>query len=121
MRNDPRSIKESFVKMRVKKVLAKYGAYHFMPVQSGYGAAGLDFYCCHKGRFFSVETKRPGKHLTPRQELIKEAIEKAGGVVFVIGEAAVYEAVEDKNGLGIRKLDTFSGMEMLEGWLLLGV
>lgn len=113
MRNDPRSIKESFVKMRVKKLLIKYGVYFFMPVQSGYGAAGLDFYCCHKGRFFSVETKRPGKHLTPRQELIKETIEDAGGKVFVIGEAAIYDP-------GNEKLDTFTGMEMLEGWLLLG-
>ena len=113
MRNDPRSIKESFVKMRVKKLLAKYGAYMFMPVQSGYGAAGLDFYCCHRGRFFAIETKRPGKHLTPRQELIKEAIEKSGGTVFIIGEAAIYEP-------GNERLDTFTGMEMLEGWLLLG-
>jgi len=93
-----------------------------MPVQSGYGAAGLDFYGSHKGRFLAVETKRPGKHLTPRQELIKEAIEKAGGIVFIVGEAAHYKSYKDKATDQImEKLDTFSGMEALEGWLLLGI
>ncbi len=105
--------------MRVKKLLTKYGAYMFMPVQSGYGAPGLDFYGCHKGRMFAVETKRPGKHLTPRQELIKEAVEKAGGIVFVIGEAFMPGDHVNASG-NIHMKDTFSGMEALEGWLLLG-
>ncbi len=120
MHNDPRSIKESFVKNRVKKLLTKYGCYYFMPVQSGYGAAGLDFLCCHKGRFFSVETKRPGKHLTPRQELIKEACEQAGGVVFVIGEAFIPNDHATSAGKMRGPKESFTGMEMLEGWLLLG-
>ena len=119
MRNDPRLIKESYVKMRVKKLLTQHGAHYFMPVQSGYGAAGLDFYCCHTGRFFSIETKRPGQHLTPRQELIREAIEKAGGRVFVIGEAFI-EGDHVQTASGPKLKDTFSGMEALEGWLLLG-
>lgn len=100
-------MKEKVVKDRVKKLLAEHDCYKFMPVQSGYGAASLDFLGCHRGRFFAVETKAPGKHLTPRQELVKSEIEEAEGPVFVIGEY-YYE-----------ELDTFSGMETLEAWLLL--
>ncbi|KKM92690.1 hypothetical protein LCGC14_1215890 [marine sediment metagenome] len=121
MSHAPRPIKEERVKGRVKKLLSKYNAYFFMPVQSGFGAAALDFQGCHQGRFFAVETKAPGKHLTARQELIRDMIERAGGTVFVVGEQALYWTGEDKNGLGVRKkLKTFTGMEALEGWLLLG-
>ena len=75
---------EKVVKDRVKRVLKKHGVYFFMPVQTGYGAPALDFYCCNKGTFFAIETKAPGKKLTPRQVITKETIEKAGGKVFVI-------------------------------------
>ena len=115
MSHGPRPIKEERVKERVKKLLRKYGAYCLMPVQSGFGSAALDFICCHQGRFFAVETKAPGKHLTARQELIQQLIEAAGGTVFVVGERAIYWESKDK-----KKLKTFSGMEALEGWLLLG-
>lgn len=104
-------INEKVVKVRVKKMLKEYGAYWFMPVQTGYGASALDFYGCHKGRFYSIETKAPGKKLTPRQELVMDSINIAGGVVFVIGEKCLY--TEDKLQY------TFSGMAGLEAWLLL--
>lgn len=113
MPNDSRPIKEKRVKDRVKKLLDEYNCYRFMPVQSGYGGVALDFICCHHGRFFSVETKAPGKHLSARQELIMDTINDAGGAVFVIGEAAIYKDKEHK------KLETFSGMGALEAWLLL--
>lgn len=108
MHNDSRPIKEKLVKDHVKRMLKSYGAYWFMPVQSGYGAAALDFYGVHKSRFFSIETKAPGKKLSPRQELVMDVINDAGGVVFVIGE----QHLPTDN--------TFSGMAALEAWLLLG-
>lgn len=120
MSHAPRPIKEERVKNRVKKLLTKYGASYFMPVQSGYGSTSLDFLACHKGRFLAVETKAPGKHLTNRQELIKDTIEAAGGRVFVIGELFI---PGDHVGYASGKVsmkDTFSGLEALEGWLLLG-
>ncbi len=117
MSHDLRPIKEERVKEHVKRLLKKYSAYYFMPVQSGYGGQTLDFLGCHKSRFFAIETKAPGHHLTPRQELIREEIESKGGVVFVIGEDAIW--IGD-NPHARRKLRTFSGMEELEGWLLLG-
>lgn len=121
MSHAPRPIKEERVKERVKKLLKKHGCYFFMPVQSGFGAAALDFLGCHQGRFFAVETKAPGKHLTARQELIRQLIEAVGseGIVFVVGE----QFIEGDLELGThprRVKDTFSGMGALEGWLLLG-
>lgn len=109
---------EKYVKEQVKKVLKKHGAWYHMPVQSGFGAPSLDFTGCHKGRFFAVETKRPGKTLTARQELTKEMMEMAGAVVFVVGDDVIWE--ERYEGDPIRIAVAFTGMEQLEGWLLLG-
>lgn len=96
---------EGKVKDRVKKLLKKYGAYQFWPVQTGYGAATLDCLGCYNGMFFAIETKAPGKHPTPRQDMTISDINKADGAVFVIGEG--YFPFEDR----------YSGMMELETWL----
>jgi hypothetical protein len=101
-------ILEKQVKERVKKILKQYSAWWHMPVQTGYGSPGLDFHCCHQGRFIGIETKRPGKHPTPRQDLIIENIQEAGGATLVIGENYYPE------------LDKFSGESELIVWLSLG-
>ncbi len=119
MSHDPRPIKEERVKKRVKKLFQTYEVSYFMPVQSGYGSSSLDFLACHKGRFLAVETKAPGKHLTQRQELIRDEIEAAGGTVFVVGESFIPGDREIYNGKKPIN-DKFSGEEALEGWLLLG-
>lgn len=112
MPNDPRPIKEKRVKDVVKKLLSAHDCYFFMPVQSGYGSSTLDILGCHKTRFFSIETKAPGKKPSPRQELVMDAMNAAGAAVFVIGESVMYEENTTKT--------TFSGMAALEAWLLLG-
>ena len=66
--------------------------YQFWPVQTGMGAATLDCLLCYKGCFHAIETKAPGKHLTPRQEMIANAIREAGGVVFRVDDAVGTEA-----------------------------
>lgn len=106
-KRDPKDILEKTVKDRVKRILRNHGAWWHMPVQRGHGAPGLDFHAVHLGRFLAIETKRPGKHPTPRQLLTIETIEKAKGKVFVIGET--YDP----------DTDTFSGEEELKAWLLL--
>lgn len=64
---------EGVLKDKVRAYLKARGAWYNMPVPSGYGRPTLDFIGCYKGRFFAVETKAPGKKLTPRQEAtIKE-------------------------------------------------
>lgn len=77
---------EGRVKNMVKKALTKLGddCWRFMPVQSGYGSVALDFLIAYRGRFIAIETKAPGKTLTPLQESTKAAIEAAGGLVFVV-------------------------------------
>lgn len=73
---------EGRVKAKLKEWLRARHAYFFMPVQTGYGAATLDFLICLNGRFIAYETKRPGGHLTPRQKLVAAQISAARGMVF---------------------------------------
>lgn len=77
---------EGKVKDKVKKLLKEYGAYWFMPVQAGFGAPGLDFHCAVNGIALFIETKAGNKQPTPRQETTIAAIQKSGGVVFVVNE-----------------------------------
>lgn len=77
---------EGIVKVKVKKVLAKYGEEldAFFPVQNGMGTPALDCIICYRGHHIEIETKAPGKKLTPRQIITAEKKEKAGAKVFVI-------------------------------------
>lgn len=75
---------EGKVKLAVKKLLASHGAYWYMPVPNGFGAATVDFLGCHRGRFFAIETKKPGGKLTPRQALVMEEYREHGGAAFMI-------------------------------------
>ena len=77
---------EGRVKAKVKKALEVLGpnCWRFMPVQNGYGSVALDFLCSINGRFVAIETKAPGKKLTPLQEGTKSQIEAAGGIVLVV-------------------------------------
>lgn len=58
--------------------------YYFMPVPSGYGESSLDYLGCYRGRFFAIETKKPGGKPTDRQNMIIERMKQSGGCVFVI-------------------------------------
>ncbi len=77
---------EGRVKGMVKKALTHLGpdVWRFMPVQTGFGAPALDFLCAIRGRFVAIETKAPGKRLTPLQQTTKAAIEAAGGIVLEV-------------------------------------
>ena len=80
---------EGKVKAKVKRALDKLlYQYRFMAVQNGMGAPALDFFCCISGKFVAIETKVPGKGLTPRQEATKRDIEAACGLVCVIWDDA---------------------------------
>ena len=77
---------EGKVKRAVKKVLAKYGDEldALWVVPSGMGSPTLDCIICYRGHHVEVETKAPGKTMTPRQIITAEKKEKAGAKVFVI-------------------------------------
>ena len=74
---------EEKVKAEHKAFLTSIGAWWFMPVQTGYGAAGVpDFLCCVQGRMVAIETKAPGKRPTKWQEQMIARINSAGGCAF---------------------------------------
>ncbi len=77
---------EGIVKDAVKKILKKYGddLDALWVVPSGMGSPTLDCIICYRGHHIEVETKAPGKLLTPRQILTAEKKERAGAKVFVI-------------------------------------
>lgn len=98
---------EGRVKAKVKALLKEFNVYQHWPVQAGYGKPCLDCHGCHKGRYFAIETKAPGKHPTPRQQITLEEIRTAGGAIFVIG---TYKADD--------RAFPYSGMKELHEWLL---
>ena len=80
---------EGRVKAKVKRELKAlaldgYKVYSFMPVQNGMGTPSLDFINCINGYFVAIETKAPGKVLTPRQETTACAMVDAGALVLVV-------------------------------------
>lgn len=102
------STPEGLVKSSVRALLAEYlilpaskaGAFpvtaqgwYFMPVPCGHGVSGVpDFIGHHKGRFFGVETKAPGKKPTQFQAMQHAALRISGAVVFVVdGDLAELE------------------------------
>jgi hypothetical protein len=88
---------EGRLKQQVKKLLDERGfwragsakpsevtGWYYMPIQNGMGVVGIpDFVGCWQGRFFSIETKAPGKHPTPNQEKRHEEIAAGKGLVLV--------------------------------------
>lgn len=69
------------LKKRLKQLNLKY---EFWPVQMGFGSTTLDCLLCINSTFVAIETKAPGKKLTPRQTKTRLDIEAAGGFVFVV-------------------------------------
>lgn len=79
---------EGVVKDAVKGLLGeRLGMYVYMPVPSGYGQQSIDFIGSFRGAFFAIETKRPGKKPTLRQEETLAEIRASGAATFVIDGA----------------------------------
>ena len=75
---------EATIKKHVKERLKELGAYQHWPVQNGMGSPCLDCHGCYKVLYFEIETKRPGKKPTKRQDNTIDQIIAAGGIVLVI-------------------------------------
>lgn len=76
---------EGKVKREVSDLLKSVtGLYYWMPVPGGFGESTLDYVGCYMGKFFAIETKKPGAKPTLRQQQIIASIQRAGGVAFVI-------------------------------------
>lgn len=71
---------ERDVKRPLRKLLEEIGAYQFWPVPTGFGARTIDVLFCWQGRFYGVETKRPGvEQATVAQNRVMSLIQSAGG------------------------------------------
>ncbi len=91
---------EGRIKRKVSLALKQLpSCYRFMPVQQGLGASTLDYLCCVSGQFVAVETKAPGRQLTPRQVIVAQEIRDAGGLVFVVdGEKSLHDMLMHLGG-----------------------
>jgi hypothetical protein len=83
---------------RVKKMISSYlteldnhltahglELYYSMFVPAGYGKNNsLDYTICLAGHFVAIETKEPGKWLTPQQRLTCRNLLRAEATVFII-------------------------------------
>jgi len=88
---------EAKVKAKVKAALKSLPmSFQHWPVQSGMGSPILDCIACINGRYIAIETKAAGKHPTPRQHMLIEQIEQAGGWAYVIdGDTSIAAMLED--------------------------
>ena len=81
---------ESKVKAKVKALLKKYGAYHFMPATHGYGSSGVpDIVACMKGRFIGIECKANGGKPTTLQIKNLMLIVDHGGISLLVDETGI--------------------------------
>lgn len=83
---------EAKVKAKVRAILNKYNAYHFMPATGGYGKSGVpDIVGCFRGYFFAIECKSGKNTTTALQELELNKIRQAGGWSTVVNEDNIQE------------------------------
>ena len=81
---------EKKVKIKVKKILDKLGAYYCMPATGGYGASGVpDIIACYQGTFIGIECKANGNKPTALQLKNLVDIHHAKGMPLVIDETNI--------------------------------
>lgn len=98
---------ENQVKKEVKKILNTYGAWYFMPSQTGLGRRGIpDFIGVLKGGFgFGIECKGTGGVVSKAQRAELVTIGKAGGFYFIAYPESIEHLEEDlKNFYAARGL-----------------
>jgi hypothetical protein len=81
---------EGKVKRLVRVVLDEFDCHYFMPVQTGFGSAGLDFHCGVEWRglmiaFFIETKKKAGSKPTDRQIAFIRDQRRRRAKVFIIG------------------------------------
>jgi hypothetical protein len=81
---------EKKVKDKVKKILAEFGAYYFMPATGGYGKSGVpDLVACYKSKFIGIECKANGNKPTALQEKNLMQIVGVGGFAILVDEGGI--------------------------------
>ena len=78
---------EKKVKDKVVKLLKQWNVYYFFPATHGYGRSGVpDIVCCYEGKFIGIECKAGKNTATELQKRELDAIQAAGGRVYIINE-----------------------------------
>jgi len=81
---------EHGVKEAVKRILRKYGVWYTSRHQAGFSSRGVpDILCCYRGRFIAIECKHAGRKPTDAQIAQLAAIERAGGIAFIVDDSTV--------------------------------
>ena len=81
---------EAKVKKAIRKILDEFGAWHCMPMGSGYGKSGVpDLLVCYLGIFIAIEAKAGDNKPTALQVRELERIKKAGGYALLVNETNI--------------------------------
>jgi len=81
---------EAAVKKQIRKILDEYGAWHCMPMGTGYGRSGVpDLLVCYLGNFIAIEAKAGDNKPTALQVRELERIKKAGGYALLVNESNI--------------------------------
>jgi hypothetical protein len=102
---------ERRVKVKVRKVLDKVGAYYVMPVTGGYGNSGApDFLVCMHGHFVGVECKAGKNTTTPLQKKNLHQLSQAGGTALVVNDENVGVFEETLNSISVVETELYRGI-----------
>ncbi len=77
---------EGKVKAKIRKILKRFGCWHYWPVPSGFGRRTVDVLGLYKGHAFAIEAKAPGKEPTDLQYKELREITNQGGEPFIISD-----------------------------------
>lgn len=84
---------EGKVKKEIKAYLDEIGAYHFWPVQTGYGKRTVDCLACIKSKFWAIEVKAPGKHPDKFQLTLMDDITRKGGKAICVDDVRILKPI----------------------------
>ena len=83
---------EDGVKRAVKKLLAQYGWFFWMPPANAFGRSGIsDFHALRKGKFLAIETKYGYNKPTPLQQQFLKDVMRNDGYTLVVYEDTLDE------------------------------
>jgi hypothetical protein len=101
---DEKKVLEKKIKDRVKLVLTKYECWQFWPVSNGMGKHGIpDCIFCYRGRFGSIECKKPGRRGEEDQGLSSQQVRQGA-------------AIQQAQG-NFRIVDGWADIKLLKQWL----
>lgn len=79
-----KSLSESQITGQIRSLIFQVGGLPIKIAGGPYQRPGIsDFLVCLDGKFVAIEIKRPGHHMTPKQELFQHEVRAAGGIAFV--------------------------------------